>query len=109
MTEIAIGAIVLIMLIVVFMFGRSRQMGGVEADRTARHKEKESWAEESVMSYSEIQKLRQELIKSVEEKLSDEPEQVERLKEIINDWAHLKDKGFRDRRSWVRSPGESEE
>ncbi|MAG21170.1 MAG: hypothetical protein QF613_07725 [Candidatus Marinimicrobia bacterium] len=109
MSEITIGAVVLIILIVVFMFGRSRQMNRVEADRSNRHQEKESWAEESVMSYAEVQKFRKELIKSAEEKMADEPDQVKRLKEIIDDWADLKVKGFRDRRSWVRTPEESEE
>lgn len=71
MTGITIGVIVLIMLIVGFIFGRSRRISGVEADRIAKDQERESWVDESVMSYAEVQKLRDELIKR-RRKMSDE-------------------------------------
>ena len=51
-----------------------------------------------------MQQLRNELIKAIEEKLGDDPEQVDQLKKIIDEWADLKVESFKDRRSWVRNP-----
>ncbi|MEE9166721.1 MAG: hypothetical protein V3U24_04570 [Candidatus Neomarinimicrobiota bacterium] len=107
MNEIIIGFIILIVLLVVFLFGKRHQLAHVESRREAKRAERESWTGESVMSYGQIQEIREELIQSMEEKLSDEPEHVERLRKIINDWADLKIESFTERRSWVRKPDET--
>lgn len=107
MTEIVIGAIILIVIIGVFWFGKRHQLAHAESRREARRTERESWGRESVMSYGQIQEIRQDLIKTMEEKLADHPEQMERLKKIINDWADLKIQSFKERRSWVRRPEET--
>ena len=39
-----------------------------------------------------------------DENLSDNTEQRDQIKRIVNDWADLKIKAFQDRRSWVRNP-----
>ena len=56
------------------------------------------------MKYDEIQSRREALLKAVDEKFKDNPEQSEDLKKMINDWAELRTKIFTDRRSWVRNP-----
>ena len=108
MNEIIIGAIILVILISVFMSIRQR-LAGAESDRTAKRAERESWGRESVVSYGQVQRLREDLIKSMEEKLADQPEHVEQLKEIINEWAELKMQSFRERRSWVRKPDQTKQ
>ena len=56
------------------------------------------------MEYDEIQSKKEALLKAVDEKFKDNPEQLEDLKKMINDWAELRTKIFTDRRSWVRNP-----
>ena len=34
--------------------------------------------------------------------------QLDKMKTIINDWADMKIKSFKDRRSWVRNPDDIE-
>jgi len=48
------------------------------------------------------------LIKATEEKLGDNPGQVDQLKKIIDEWADLKVESFKERRSWVRNPKKNE-
>ena len=60
------------------------------------------------MSDRQVQQVREGLIRSVEEKFAKQPEDLEQLKEIINDWAKLKIKSFQERRSWVRRPDQTE-
>jgi len=107
MNEIIIGLIILIILIVVFLFGRKQKLAHAESDKAAKRAEKELWVKQSVMSYGQVQQIREELIKSMEDKLAENPEQVEQLKKIINDWADLKIQSFQERRSWVRKPDQS--
>lgn len=106
MEEIVIGVIILIVFVVVFLSGRKQKLAHAESTRTARRAERESWARKSVLSYAQVQQFREELIKSVEDKLADHPEQVDRMKEIINDWADLRIQSFKERRSWIRRPGQ---
>ena len=44
------------------------------------------------------------IINVLDENLSDNTEQRDQIKRIVNDWADLKIKAFQDRRSWVRNP-----
>ena len=44
------------------------------------------------------------MLKTLDDSIKDNPEQLERIKHIIYDWANMKIKSFRDRRSWVRNP-----
>ncbi len=108
MNEIIIGVVILIILIVVFLSGRKQRLAQAESDITAQRAEKESWAKESVINYQQVQQLREELIKSIEEKLADRPEDKEQLRKIIDDWADLKIQSFQERRSWVRRPDQTQ-
>jgi len=109
MNEIVIGIFVLIILIAAFLSGRKRLMTHAESDRTAKHSERELWAKKSIMTYGQVQQIREELIESMEEKLEDHPEQLNRLKEIINDWAEVKIQSFQERRSWIRRPDKTKQ
>ncbi|UCH10293.1 MAG: hypothetical protein JSU61_14045 [Fidelibacterota bacterium] len=109
MNQIIIGIIILIVLLAVFLSGRRQRLEKVESEASDQRAEKESWAKESVMSDRQVEQLRMDLIKSIEERFADRPEDQERLKEIINDWADLKVQMFHERRSWVRRPEEEPE
>jgi len=102
MNEIVIGIIVLVIMIVVILSGRKEQIDIAVSEKKAEQEEAESWRSEHVMSYGQVQDAREELIHTLEENLSDQPEQLERIKKIINEWADLKFKIFQERRSWVR-------
>ncbi|MFQ6615875.1 MAG: DUF612 domain-containing protein [Fidelibacterota bacterium] len=104
MTEFIVGVLVLAVFILAFLEGRKKQLGRAESAREARRARKQSWQDESVLSRNQVEDLREELITSVEERLADQPEQLEKVKKIIDDWASLKIESFRERRSWVRRP-----
>ena len=108
MNEIIIGIIILIILIAVLLSGRKQRLAQTESDISDQRDEEKSWAKESVMSDRQVQQVREGLIRSVEEKFAKQPEDLEQLKEIINDWAELKIKSFQERRSWVRRPDQTE-
>ena len=55
---------------------------------------------------SEVDEDRNSMIKTLEASITDQPEQLDKMKTIINDWADMKIKSFKDRRSWVRNPDE---
>ena len=55
-------------------------------------------------SSSDIDNDRNAMIATLEASITDEPEQLEKMKTIINDWADMKIKSFKNRRSWVRNP-----
>ena len=44
------------------------------------------------------------MIATLEASITEEPEQLDKMKTIINDWADMKIKSFKNRRSWVRNP-----
>jgi len=108
MHEIVITAIILGIIAAVILAGRNRQLTHAKSKLTVKLAEREAWAEESVMSYDDVQQIRNNLIASVEEKFTDSKENEARLKEIINDWADLKIQAFQERRSWVRRPDKTE-
>lgn len=107
MNEIVIGLIILIVLVVVFLAGRKRQLARTESDRTTKQAERESWSKEAVVSYGQVQQVRAELIATLRARLGDQPEQLEGLREIIDEWADLKIQAFQERRSWVRRPDQT--
>jgi len=108
MNEIVIGIIVLLIMVVVILSGRKKQIADAESEKEAGQAEEESWKSEQVMSYGQVQDARAELINAVEENITDQTEQLEHIKKIINDWADLKVKTFQERRSWVRKPEQDE-
>ena len=104
MNQIIIIGVILILLLITFLFSRKEQISKAESDIESMKTKKESWSQEKVMKYDEIQSRREALLKAVDEKFKDNPEQSEDLKKMINDWAELRIKMFTDRRSWVRNP-----
>ncbi len=108
MNEIIITIIILGLVIAVILSGRKRRLDNAESHMMTKLAERENWAKESVMSYTEIQEIRSNLIASVEEKFTDSQEDATRLKEIINDWADLKIESYQERRLWVRRPDQTE-
>jgi|TARA_B100001146_G_C15930000_1_gene326724 Flp pilus assembly protein TadB len=104
MNQIIIIGVILILLLITFLFSRKEQISKAESDIESMKTKKESWSQEKVMKYDEIQSRREALLKAVDEKFKDNPEQSEDLKKMINDWAELRTKIFTDRRSWVRNP-----
>ena len=56
------------------------------------------------MFTNDVDTQRNEMLKTLDDSIKDNPEQLERIKHIVNDWADMKIKSFRDRRSWVRNP-----
>ena len=104
MNQIIILVVVIAIVIVVMLTSRKEQVSEVQSEKESRSAKQDAWAKESVVTYGEVQKMREELIKAVEEKLRDEPEHVKKLKKIVDDWANLKVESFKERRSWVRSP-----
>ncbi|UCH62015.1 MAG: hypothetical protein JSU77_09410 [Fidelibacterota bacterium] len=109
MNEIIIGVVILIILIAVFLSGRKQRLARADSDLTAQRTEKESWEKESVISYQQVQQLREGLHKLIEERLADRPEDKERLVKIIDDWADLKVQSFHERRSWIRRPDQTQQ
>ena len=108
MNEIVIGFIVLFIMIVVILSGRKNKIAEAKSEKEAGQAKEKSWKSEQMVSYGQVQDSREELIHTLEENLVDQPEQLERIKKIINDWADLKVRTFQERRSWVRKSDEEE-
>ena len=105
-----IGILIIIISVIVLAIFASRknQMEGAEQNRETEQTEKETFANEDILSYGQVQERKKELIDAIETNLADKPEQLVQLKQIIDDWAELKVQTFLDRRSWVRKPEEEE-
>ena len=105
-----IGILIIIISVIVLAIFASRknQMEGAEQNRETEQTEKETFSNEDILSYGQVQERKGELIDAIETNLADKPEQLAQLKQIIDDWAELKVKSFLDRRSWVRKPEEEE-
>ena len=104
MNQIIILGVILILLLITFLFSRKEQVSKAKSNKESRKTKKESWSQEKDIEYGEIQSKKEALLKAVDEKFKDNPEQSEDLKKMINDWAELRIKIFTDRRSWVRNP-----
>ena len=55
-------------------------------------------------STTEVDEDRNSMIETLEASITYQPEQLDKMKTIINDCADMKIKSFKDRRSWVRNP-----
>ena len=80
------------------------QVREVERRQSQFEKEKNELAEHDNRSSNDVDTQRNEMLKTLDDSIKDNPEQLERIKHIVNDWADMKIKSFRDRRSWVRNP-----
>ena len=99
MNQIIILAVVIALMIVAMLTSGKEKVSKVETVKKSK---------ESFVNYGQVQQLRNELIKATEEKLGDNPGQVDQLKKIIDEWADLKVESFKERRSWVRNPKKNE-
>lgn len=105
------GIILIIVLIIIgfaITWSNQGQVEEVENRQTQFSRERQQIADHDNRSSSEVDEDRNKMIKTLEESITDHPKQLEQMKEIINDWADMKIKSFKDRRSWVRNPEESD-
>ena len=100
--------VVLIIIGVAITWSNQGQVQEVEKRQSQFTKERQAIAEHDNKSASEIDTDRNSMIEILETSITDHPEQLEKMKSIINDWADMKIKSFKDRRSWVRNPDEIE-
>jgi len=106
------SGIILILVILIIGFAitwsNQGQVKEIEERQTQYTREREAMAEHDNRSASEVDDDRNTMIKTLESSITDHPEQLEKMKNIINDWADMKIKSFKDRRSWVRNPDEED-
>ena len=102
------SGIVLIIALIIIVFAitwsNQGQVREVERRQSQFEKEKNELAEHDNRSSNDVDTQRNEMLKTLDDSIKDNPEQLERIKHIVNDWADMKIKSFRDRRSWVRNP-----
>ena len=100
--------LILVILIIGFAITWSNQVQvkEVEDRQTQYTRERKAMAEHDNKSASEVDNDRNAMIETLEASITDQPEQLDKMKNIINDWADMKIKSFKDRRSWVRNPEE---
>ena len=101
------GIILIIALIIIgvaITWSNQGQVKEVERRQSQFEKEKNELAEHDNRSSNDVDTQRNEMLKTLDDSIKDNPEQLERIKHIVNDWADMKIKSFRDRRSWVRNP-----
>ena len=101
------GIILIIALIIIGLaitWSNQGQVREVERRQSQFEKEKNELAEHDNRSSNDVDTQRNEMLKTLDDSIKDNPEQLERIKHIVNDWADMKIKSFRDRRSWVRNP-----
>ena len=85
MNQIIILGVILILLLIALLFSRKEQVSKAKSNKESRKTKKEAWAQEKVMEYDEIQSKKEVLLKAVDEKFKDNPEQAQDLKILIND------------------------
>ena len=101
------GIVLIIALIIIgvaITWSNQGQVREVERRQSRFEKEKNKLAEHDNRSSNDVDAQRNEMLKTLDDSIKDSPEQLERIKHIVNDWADMKIKSFRDRRSWVRNP-----
>ena len=101
------GIILIIALIIIgfaITWSNQGQVKEVERRQSQFEKEKNELAEHDNRSSNDVDRQRNEMLKTLDDSIKDNSEQLERIKHIVNDWADMKIKSFRDRRSWVRNP-----
>ena len=103
------GIILIVVLIIIgfaITWSNQGQVKEVEDRQTQYTRERQAMAEHDNKSASEVDNDRNAMIETLEASITDQPEQLDKMKNIINDWADMKIKSFKDRRSWVRNPEE---
>ena len=101
------GIIFIIALIIIgfaITWSNQGQVREVERRQSQFEKEKNELAEHDNRSSNDVDTPRNEMLKTLDDSIKDNPEQLERINHIVNVWADMKIKSFRDRRSWVRNP-----
>ena len=101
------GIILIIALIIIgfaITWSNQGQVKEVERRQSQFEKEKNELGDHDNRSSNDVDIQRNEMLKTLDDSIKDNPEQLERIKHIVNDWADMKIKSFRDRRSWVRNP-----
>ena len=102
----------IILIIALFIIGfaitwsNQGQVKEVELRQSKYVKEKNELAEHDNRSANDVDDQRNEMLKTLDDSIKNNPEQLDRIKHIVNDWADMKIKSFKDRRSWVRNPDE---
>ena len=101
------GIILIIVLIIIgfaITWSNQGQVKEIEEQQTKQSIARQEIAKHDNRSSSDIDNDRNAMIATLEASITDEPEQLEKMKTIINDWADMKIKSFKNRRSWVRNP-----
>ena len=104
------SSIILIIVLIIIGFGitwsNQGQVQEIEEQLTKESIARQEIAKHDNRSSSDIDNDRNAMIATLEASITEEPEQLDKMKTIINDWADMKIKSFKDRRSWVRNPDE---
>lgn len=101
------GIILIIALIIIgfaITWSNQGQVKELELRQSEYAREKNKLAEHDNRSANDVDGQRNEMLKTLDDSIKDNPEQLDRIKHIVNDWADMKIKSFKDRRSWVRNP-----
>ena len=105
------GIILIIALIIIgfaITWSNQSQVREVELRQSQYAKERDELAEHDNRSARDVDNQRNDMLKTLDDSIKDNPEQLEQIKHIVNDWADMKIKSFKDRRSWVRNPEDEE-
>ena len=101
------GIILIIVLIIIgfaITWSNQGQVKEIEEQQTKQSIARQEIARHDNRSSTDIDEDRNAMISTLEASITEEPEQLEKMKTIINDWADMKIKSFKNRRSWVRNP-----
>ena len=103
------GILLIIALIIIgfaITWSNQGQVKEVESRQSEFAKRRNEIADHDNRSEIEVDEQRNEMVKTLNDSIKDNPEQLDQIKHIINDWADMKIKSFKNRRSWVRNPDE---
>ena len=103
------GILLIIDLIIIgfaITWSNQGQVKEIESRQSEFAKKRNEIADHDNRSEIEVDEQRNEMLKTLDNSIKDNPEQLNRIKHIINDWADMKIKSFKNRRSWVRNPDE---
>jgi len=102
------SSIILIIVLIIIGFAitwsNQGQVKEIEEQQTKESIARQEIAKHDNRSSSDIDNDRNAMIATLEASITEEPEQLDKMKTIINDWADMKIKSFKNRRSWVRNP-----
>ena len=100
------GILLIIALIIIgfaITWSNQGQVKEIESRQSEFAKKRNEIADHDNRSEIEVDEQRNEMLKTLDDSITDNPEQLDRIKHIINDWADMKIKSFKNRRSWVRN------